>query len=1116
MLYLSELKQKKLNFDRFERNPKTDTKIDSNRFADTSRQNPLFKKLSADETGITFSNQINETSKLSYLSYSLMLNGGGVGLGDINNDGLTDIFLTGNMVSSRLYLNEGNMQFRDITKEAGVETRKWITGVSMVDINSDGYIDIYLSAASPEESPASERKNLLFINNGDNTFAERGEDYKVADTSHTTHALFLDYNKDNLLDIFLLNHSPGTFLRIMRGTMGKFSPVSNGYDKLYKNNGDETFTDISEKAGILNVTGFGLGAVVADVNRDGWPDIYVSNDLVPDDQLYINNQDGTFIDRSREYLKHTSYAGMGLDIADFNNDGWADILQADMMPKDYQKRKLMSYAGTFAQYANKVILGSNYQYNNNVLQMNNGLNAEGKVVFSEIGRITGVAYTGWSWASLFGDYDNDGKKDIIITNGIPKATNDYDYAIASYATSGKQNSTKEKFQSYQQLRDVKISNFVFKNEGSILFKDVSQQWGFRDSTYSYGAAHADLDNDGDLDIVINNLNDKASVYQNNSMEQKDNHFLSISLNGPEGNMMGIGTEVIVTLGNEKQYLYQTPYRGYQSSQDPRLHFGLSEHSMIDSIEVFWPDNRYQLLTNVKADQQVSINYTKVSEPILKAKLVDTPANRRFVETKRLKHEHTENKFNDYRIQPLLWRQLSHMGPKLAVGDVDKNGLDDFFIGGSAGSAGTLYVQNEDGSFKKNDSDQPWQNDKASEDMGAAFFDANGDGHLDLYVASGGYEISRAEDAILDRLYMNTGNGQFIKDEFALPRMYTSSSQVIPGDFNSDGEMDLFVAGRLVPYKYPFPSKSYILHNNNGKFTNVTEDVAPQLVEPGLITDAEWIDFNTDGQLDLITSGIWLPIQFYMNDGGAFKEVTDTVTDAAPTGWWYSLEKGDFNNDGAIDIVAGNAGLNHAFTTSDEEKFGVYAADFDSDLTTDIIYTIESKKGEYPFFGKARFSQGLSFIDEKFHSFESFSKASVSDIFGVENLATALRYQADTFESTLFKNKGDGTFSLESLPVEVQVSPIISALSYDIDGDKNMDLISGGNIFSTHPAVSRLDGGNGLFLQGDGSGEFQPIPSYESGLYAPGDVKDMKLISTPEGMILLVANNDGPIQLFDIK
>ncbi|MFH5883618.1 VCBS repeat-containing protein [Halalkalibaculum sp. DA3122] len=1090
--------------------------------ADSEPVTGIFSKLPSSETGITFSNVIDERDGENVLDFSLLYNGGGVAIADINNDGLSDIFFTGNMVSSRLYLNKGELEFEDITESAGITTERWITGASMVDIDGNGYIDIYLSVASREEDPENQRANLLYLNNGDNTFTEAAVEYGIASTRFTTHAAFLDYNRDGLLDLFLLNHSPGTFSREMGQSIAisqnpSADSLNISFDQLYRNNGNGTFTEVSREAGILERKGYGLGVAVGDLNRDGWPDIYISNDIAPDDVLYMNNGDGTFTDQSRSYLKHTTYAGMGVDIADFNNDGWPDIFQTGMMPEDLEERKGMSYGTSFEQFNNLVIdQGYNYSYNLNALQLNNGIDPSGHLKFSEVARIAGVAYTDWSWATLFGDYDNDGHKDLMVTNGYPKATNDFDFIVEMHNTSDQD----KRSQVLENLKNIRIPNYLFQNNGTMQFSDVTKSWGFGDSTYSYGAAHGDLDNDGDLELIINNLNEPASIYKNNTIEQSGNHYLTIQLNGPRQNSIGIGTEVVITLGEEKQYLYQSPYRGYQSSVDTRLHFGLEKENLIDSLEVFWPDGSYQLLTGIEANQQLTLDYNNASDPgdpDRPLENIDYLFKEVTSETG-LVYEHNENNFIDYQVQPLLMQQMSRLGPRIATGDVNGDGLEDLYVGGAANSAGVLYLQQAPGQFEEANDNQPWLADASSEDMGAVFFDANGDGSLDLYVASGGYEFFSHEDNMLDRLYINTGEGRFIKDESALPRMYTSSSVVTPGDFNGDGSMDLFVGGRLFPQKYPYPARSYLLLNEGGTFRDVTKDVAPGLVEPGMITDAEWIDFNGDGQLDLVMAGTWLPIQFYqMSSSGQLEEVTDEVIEQPLRGWWYSLETGDFNKDGKPDIVAGNLGLNHTFSTSREQKFGLFANDFNNDLTTDLIYTVQRDSLYYPFFGKGRLLLGKQrFIHEQYPTFSSMKGESMSDIFEERDLNESLKFQADTFASMVLLSKEEGGYSMNTLPDYAQISPINGIVSEDVDQDGNLDLIIAGNIFATHPDISRADAGNGLLLKGDGDGNFESIPPFRSGLWASGDVKTLKIINTPEYKLLLVANNDDRLQVFRIE
>ena len=965
------------------------TRVDLKAPQPVQEKAPLFTKLPPQQTNITFSNDIKEDIGFNNLVYPLMYNGGGVAIGDINNDGLQDVFLTGNMVSSKLYLNKGNMKFEDITMLAGVTTDRWVTGASMVDINGDGFLDIYLSVAGPEDAPAEEKANLLFINNGATeedgsipVFTEKAGDFNVADTSHTTHAVFFDYDRDNFLDLFLLNHSPGSFLKDMADSRHIRAPeqVSTGYDKLYRNNGNGTFTDISKEAGILEVTGYGLGVTVSDINRDGWPDLYVSNDITPNDVLYINNCDGTFTDRAAASLKHTSYAGMGIDIADFNNDGWPDILQVDMMPEDYHEQKKMSYGVDFSNFQAKINQGFYHSYTQNTLQLNNGTDYEGNLTFSEVARMAGVAYTEWSWAALFGDFNNSGYKDILVTNGYPKAVNDFDYLVEIYelgATAGDDENWEQRYQLFQDLDEIKTQNYLFQNEGNIQFKNVSEQWGFTKDSYSYGAAYADLDNNGSLDLVVNNLNAEASVYKNNGSTQQENHYLTIEFEGPIANRGGIGAEVVLTTDGMKQFLYNTPYRGYQSSVDPRLHFGLGEASSVDSLEVFWPDGRYELLTDLRTNQQVTVKHSNSTESYNRKSIDARQKEQRFrdvTEATGLGYNHRQGRYNDFDIQPLLHRQLSAMGPRIATGDVTGNGLDDVYISGSADQAGTLFLQNEEGRFEEFNANQPWLNDRGSEDLGAVFFDANGDEHPDLYVTSGGYMFSPVEDALLDRLYINLGDGRFARDNSALPRMYTSSSVVVPTDFDRDGQVDLFVGGRLIPLKYPASPRSYILKNENGRFRDVTEEVAPALLEPGLITDAIWTDLDQDGWPELVTAGEWLPVQFYKNQNGKLVESTYDMVEKPENGWWYSLQIGDFTNNGYVDIIAGNHGLNDSFTTSGNKRLTAFANDFDNNMTMDIIYSLEEKGVFYPFFGRAKFDRGLPAIRENYPTFSSFSEA----------------------------------------------------------------------------------------------------------------------------------------------
>lgn len=1086
------------------------------------KPSPLFEKLTPDQSGINFVNTLTTSDSLNVQNFPFIYNGGGVAAGDVNGDGLSDLYFTGNQVSSRLYLNKGNMQFEDVTESAGVATNRWASGASMVDINGNGSLDIYVSVAGPGHLSPEEKENLLFINNGDGTFTESAAEYNLADTSFTTHAAFLDYDGDGHLDVYLLNNSPDDFVRgaVSEQAVIQGSGSSVSYDKLYRNNGDGTFSDVSREAGLLEVLGYGLGVVVSDLNRDGWPDIFISNDILPSDVLYINNGDGTFTDKASEWLKHTSFAGMGTDIADFNNDGWPDILQVDMMPEELRERKRMSGHTTYNLLMERIRKGFHYQYALNTLQLSNGFQADDELVFSEIARQSGVAYTHWSWSALFADFDNDGHKDIQITNGYPKAVNDFDY-MSDMNNASRSDDREEELQILEELHSFEVPNYIFRNDGNLGFIDQSASWGLDEPGYSYGAVYVDLNNNGRLDLVMNNINSPAAVYENLAPDEGANHYLQVQLKGETPNVRGIGSEVVLTAGGKKQYLYHNPYRGYQSSVDNRLHFGLSDHTLVDSLEIFWADGRYQLLTRLSSDQLITVHqeestghrekYPLEEKPERKFKPVDPNADGGIT------WEHQENDyFIDFSVQPLLPHQLSRLGPALATGDVTGNGLDDVYVGGAAGQAGKLFLQDSNGRFNESTQLQPWEPDSDHEDTDALFFDANGNGLLDLYVVSGGNEPTHVSRVLQDRLYINQGNARFLKQESALPEMITSGSTVAAGDFTGNGLLDLFVGGRLVPRNYPSPARSYLLRNDGGEFTDVTEEVVPELAEPGMITDAVWMDIDNDGRQDLITSGIWLPIQFYKNDGDVLRNVTESIGLEAHRGWWYSLAKGDFNQDGQMDLVAGNLGLNHTFTTSREQPFGLYASDYDENRQTDLIFTKQMDGRDYPFFGFAKIGRSINTIGNRYPSFEAFSDETIQQVLSSEELNQSLHFEADNFASVYLQNNGDGTFTSTELPALAQISPLKSILVHDVEENGNPDLIVAGNIYETDPEIPRADAGNGLWLKGDGKGGFEPIPPFDSGFMVPKDVRDMALIQTPNGVKVIVVNNNDFLQTYLIN
>jgi hypothetical protein len=1090
------------------------------------KDHPLFKLLSPDETGITFANTITTDDSLNVQSDVYVYNGAGVGVGDIDNDGLPDIFFAGNMVSSRLYLNKGHMKFEDITESAHVKTNRWATGVTMVDINNDGYLDIYVSVSGPPWSTPEQRKNLLFINNGDRTFTESAAQYGIADTGFTTHAVFLDYDGDGCLDLFLLNNSPKDFTRGVTGNpSGLPGETPGSYNELYHNDCKDPkhpkFEKVSAKAGILHDAGYGLGAVVTDLNGDGRPDIYVSNDGVPNDVLYINNGDGTFTNRAARSLKHSSAAGMGVDIADFNNDGRPDVMQVDMLPSDLARRKRMGGFRTYGSLLDARSRGFRDDYTANSLQLNNGVTKDGDVVFSEIGHLAGVSHTDWSWSALFADFDNDGYKDIFISNGYPKAVNDLDYQTAAFAITRRNTpaSRRARLDLLKSLPDYAESNYLFRNSGELTFADMSKQWGLGGKSFSYGAAYADLDNDGKLDLVVNNIDAPAFIYHNVQPTDDAHHFLQLKLEGDSVNRRGIGSTLILTAGGKKQYLYHSPYRGFMSTMDDREQFGLGRLKRVDSLEVIWPDGRYQLLTALAVDRLMVVRQSDAKEKRVKPPPPD-PTSKFFqpVDSRReIKYKDPPVRPMDYSVQPLLPYVISSHGPVLAVGDVNGDGLDDVFIGGGAGVSGKLFMQRKDGSFVESAAGQPWEADKAYEDWGALFFDANGDGLPDLYVASGGYQLAPTSPLLQDRLYINKGGGKFERADHALPPMLTSTATVRAGDFNGDGRLDLFVGGRLSPRNYPAPTRSYILRNDGDHFTDVTEEVAPELIHPGgMITDAVWVDFDGDGRLDLVTVGEWMGIQFYHNDGKRLRNVTKSTGLPPLNGWWYSLAVGDFDHDGRPDLVAGNLGLNYSYTTSKDSPFGVYAADLTGNRTTDIVLTQTIDGKEYPYNGLAPMGQAIYTIGIRYPTYGSFSQAGIDQLLTPSQKQNAIHYHADTFASLYLHNDGGGKFTASPLPNLAQIAPIRGIIVKDVDGDGNLDLIVAGNLYDAEPNTPRADAGNGLWLRGNGRGRFTPVPPSESGLLAPLNVSGLASINTPAGMAIIVANTGDSLQAFNIR
>ncbi len=1072
----------------------------------------FFEQVSLKTSGFDFRNTLNETVKLNYFTYNYLYNGSGVAIGDINNDDLPDIYMVGTLVENRLFLNKGNMVFEDITLKAGVgagDTGGMSTGVTMADVNNDGYLDIYVCKSGPFEKLAH-TSNLLFINNGDNTFAEKGQEYGLRDYGFSTMASFFDYNKDGFLDMYLLSH------RIdFKYTLDDLINRRNQWDKeasdkLFRNNGNGTFTDVSKEVGLIgDYYGYGLGVSTADLSGDGWPDIYVSNDFSGEDYYYLNLKNGTFRQEILRSMKHISNNGMGCDVADFNNDGFADLVQVDMTAKDHYRQKTNMGSMNPDQFYALVKNGFHHQYMLNSLQLNNR-----NGTFSEIGQLSGIATTDWSWASIFADLDNDGWKDLYITNGLKRDMRNNDMLRNQNPKYVQGFGDENVLTALEQVPSVKLPNPIFKNNKDLTFTEVTEDWNSDIPMNSNGAALADLDLDGDLDIVVNNIDDFSAIFRNNATNKNDNHFIKIKIKGDAKNPFGIGT--IVTLKNSDGIQYQELQnaRGYQSSSEYILHFGLGETTTVDEIEVKWNDGKTTLLKNIKADQTLIVDYKnakdKLAEKPIKPELFFTE----ITDKTGITYQHIENEFNDFFRESLLPHKMSTNGPYAAVGDVNNDGLEDFYAGGAMGQSGALFLQNDDATFKKSISN-PWEKEKESEDMGALFFDVDNDGDLDLYVCSGGNEADPDDPILQDRLYLNDGKGNFSKSSKSLPKMLTSTSCVVAEDYDKDGDIDLFVGGRQIPGKYPYPARSYILKNENGIFKDVTKAIAPELETPGMVTQAIWSDFDADGFADLVVVGEWMPIGFYRNKNGSFENVTESFGMNQSTGMWFSVAEGDFDKDGDMDYVAGNLGLNTKYKASKEAPFEVYCTDFDDNGSFDIVLGTYEEGVCFPVRGRGCSSAQMPFIQTKFPTFDEFAQADMKTVYGSENLESALNYKITTLSTSFIENKGNGTFEIKVLPNEVQLAPVFGLLAEDFNKDGNLDILFSGNFYAPEVETTRYDASVGALLIGDGKNNFEPVHLEESGFNAPQDARAMVPIKLRKEFKsgVIVMNNNNKLQVF---